>query len=36
MILRQTSKILRNFARLIKPKISAHDNIFELMKDKSV
>lgn len=35
MILRQTTQILRSFGRLIKPKISSHDNIFELMKDKT-
>lgn len=35
MIVKQTLRIFHKFGRLIKPKISKVDNVFELMKDRT-
>ncbi len=35
MISKYTLKVINNFGRLVKPKLSKNESIFQLMKDKS-
>ena len=35
MISKYTVKVINNFGRLVKPKLSKNESIFQLMKDKS-
>lgn len=35
MIVRQTQRIFQNFARIVKPKLSKYQNVFDLMRDRT-